>query len=471
MVSLKNIIIDDPNTRSVSSIDTQNAFYEKESHIPVARHSETRGVYVFDWDKVSWSSIVFSTLEYATYLSSVLSEKDSIIHKAYISPREVHFITDQYEKHFNRHKHNSSWRNFCKSIMSDDVFGMNSFVVKWWDMLTWGELNNMEYSYAFPMYGAATVKELEQEFKVAQYVQNVALKTFWRPTYLPQPIKLSILDNYIYPWDDSIVDYRSFVKYLIHTDQYHRTNMCSLDMELNRGHFLNNKEKKVYSFVDKDTSDLMYDYWNKLWDHWSYLYMIQGTNMRITDVLSLPSKELMRNIIRQHYPQNRTDEQILEAFMGRFAEVHGLMLSLGFRFKPGRISWCFPWDTTIQWVKMDVWTYTMQGDVINEEFIKQQIPYTEICFLMYTIFYKPNMNQFQLMFDEYFYKKFCESFFCWWFKEKGDSVAIDKKKLYDWWKRNLLPLLIKWLKISQENPKNRVASMKHIKEYLNIIND
>gem|GEM_PF-4514328 len=50
--------------------------------------------------------------------------------------------------------------------------------------------------------------------------------------------------------------------------------------------------------------------------------MIQGTNMRITDVLSFPNKDMMKKVIKQHYPKDWSDEQILEAFMNRFAEVH-----------------------------------------------------------------------------------------------------------------------------------------------------
>lgn len=50
--------------------------------------------------------------------------------------------------------------------------------------------------------------------------------------------------------------------------------------------------------------------------------------MRLADVLSLDSKKEMIDIIRQHYPKQRNVSQILEAFMMRFAEVHGTMLGL-----------------------------------------------------------------------------------------------------------------------------------------------
>gem|GEM_PF-4871670 len=132
MVSLKNLIVNDANTRTVEGTDLHNAFFSDSNNLTLNKQLDTKQVGVWDknTDSVDRDHIVFSSEEYKAYLRQCFSDFNSIVNQTYISPKNTKQIIDQYSDHFHWHKHKSSGRNFCKSIVNENAFGMDTVIVK-----------------------------------------------------------------------------------------------------------------------------------------------------------------------------------------------------------------------------------------------------------------------------------------------------------------------------------------------------
>lgn len=108
---------------------------------------------------------------------------------------------------------------------------MMSFNVKGGDLIVENEFRKTPHSYALPFIGAETLRELEHEYKLAQYVQNTALRIYKRPTYVPQPIKVSLLENYLDPKENSIDPYRHIITMMTCLDDSCQYNIANIDIQ------------------------------------------------------------------------------------------------------------------------------------------------------------------------------------------------------------------------------------------------
>jgi hypothetical protein len=345
------------------------------------------------------------------YLRENFSDTEYLKNQTFISPKKLHQLTHNSQHFFDRHKHFYSWRSFWKWFMHEwKQFAIN---FKWSHLLERWNIRgaNKDWLFAKPAFWCETANALSDEFDKAMHLQETSLQYHNKIWPFPIPIKVSIPQEYIYKWN--IWDYKKFVEYIFATCPNHKDNLFYNCKGINPDIVEEYPTKKNILLIKElyTNPELIHSFYrDKVGEHWSYIYLIQNTNMRIADVFKLPTREEMQAVIRSYYP-NQSDIEICQTFMQNFWEAYGTLLWSWLQYRPiewkDSISACFPVDTTIMWHAVDIEWYKHAAN--NEIFgkwldmmQKHQWVYAETCFLFYAIFFPASYTEFKKTYMEYF---------------------------------------------------------------------
>lgn len=390
-----------------------------------------------------------------------------------ISPHTLHNIQYYDKRFFDWHRHTWSGRSFSKWFMRDNK--KHTFTVKWGHLLEKWEIRDPKISWllATPAWWSESVKQLLTEFRAAEYLQNLSLETTWELAPFPIPLKLNTLHKYKY--EGKHVDYRHFMTWIFGSFKSHRDNLWNV--LVHQDIWIHYKTDEWRTFIKEEFrpfEKLIERYRDHIWDHGSYLYISQWTNMRLADIFSMPTKEEMQKAIRSHYPKEYSDEQICKTFMETFWQARWTINASWLVFKPGLISNCYPVDTTIMWNTMDIDWYTYHEEYNKDQFIditKHHWVYSELSFFFYSIFFPASIKEFLTFHNTHFIDTYINHFLKIhaYRTQKESSQLPNHKQAYNALFKCYVHETAAYIKRNIWSEKNPRADKKYLNDFLSKI--
>ena len=385
--------------------------------------------------------------------------------KTFITPDNLVTIIDNQEDFYKRHNYHFSGRSFWKGYKkwNQDY----ELVVKWWH-IGWNIVNNdivirepQCWRFWIPLYGSESINQLTHELDIAKHLQryrNSKNSKYWP---FPIPIQVSTLTHYKVWWN--IIDYNSFLAELFFNSEYYKANIFSTIKDCKE--YKNLSINDIIKHYEQDINKLISWFLECWWEHGSYIYLVEWTNMRLADVFILWTRDQIIQRIQNIYKE-KSNEDICKDFMMRYWSATGSFLGTGICYKNiGKISACHLVDTTILGSIMDIWTYEITNQISWDrihDMLKHFRSYIEVCYIMYTLLI-PNQSykQFVDFFEKYFIDNYFNSIESFINQEAKDNI----KSIFI----NIFPEISDHFREALGNQENLILDKEYMNNIINMI--